>query len=206
MIYLSFVELLAAGIESAGFFPANLAFFAGVLLLMFVDYLIPHQYIVERMGKGCENSDKKLVSSCFLTLVGIAIHNFPEGLAVAVASLGDQKLILPVVVAIALHNIPEGISVAMPIYFVTKDRKRSFWLSLLSGLTEPLGALVGWLFLSRWVTGSVLGLLFAFTGGVMVFISFDELLPLSFQNGRGHRAIAGILLGMWLMVLVLNFV
>ena len=202
MVYVSFVELLGASIKEIGFLKGNLAFFAGIFFIMLIDYLIPHDYLEEHVKSDFK--DKKLLSAGMMTTLGIAIHNFPEGLAVFMSSIGDLKLGVALAVAIAIHNIPEGIAVAIPIYYATKSRKKAFWYSLLSGIAEPIGALVGVLLLTPFLSASFMAFLLAFVGGIMVFISFDELLPLAFQQEECHVSITGIIVGMMVMALSLH--
>ena len=135
-----------------------------------------------------------------LTAIGITIHNFPEGLAVFSSSItGDTTFGIMVAVAIALHNIPEGISVAVPILESTGSRNKAFLYSFVSGLAEPLGALVGYAILMPFLTTTFIYILVAFAAGVMVFISIDELLPTAHMYGNEHVVIAGTLAGMVLM-------
>jgi ZIP family zinc transporter len=201
MVYVSFAELLASAIETIGFLKANIAFFGGILLIMVLDFSIPHEYIEERMT--LESGDRKLMTTGILTTIGIAIHNFPEGIAVFMSSIGDIRLGIALAVAIAIHNVPEGIAIAMPIFYATKSRKKAFWYSLLSGIAEPVGALIGIAILMPFLTAAILSLSLAFVAGIMVFISFDELLPLSYEGDVGHMAIFGILIGMLIMALSL---
>ena len=133
------------------------------------------------------------------TALGIAIHNLPEGLAVFISSMADIKLGIPLAFAIAVHNIPEGIAIAIPILYATKSRAKAFWYSLFAGITEPLGALIGILILMPFLTPTFLALCFAFVAGIMVFISFDELLPLSLKQEGSHLSILGVISGMLLM-------
>ena len=138
-----------------------------------------------------------------MTAAGIAIHNFPEGMGVLFTSMQDLTVGVSLAIAIALHNIPEGIAVSMPIYYATKSRKKAFFYSFFSGVTEPVGAIFGYLILSPFLTESVLMATLAAVGGIMVFISFDELLPVSFSHGEEHLAIAGLFVGMAVMALSL---
>jgi ZIP family zinc transporter len=140
-----------------------------------------------------------------LTTVGIAIHNFPEGVAVFVGSMADIKLGVALAVAIALHNIPEGIAVSMPIYCATQNRKKAIWYSFLAGAVEPLGAVIALLVLMPFLTPSILYISFAFVAGIMVFISFDELLPMSYCGARAHLSIFGVIVGMLIMAISLHF-
>ena len=137
------------------------------------------------------------------TALAIAIHNFPEGLASFVSALQAPEVALPVVAAIAIHNIPEGIAVSVPIYQATGSRKKAFTYSFLSGLAEPLGALLGWLILLPIMNDLVFGIIFAGVAGIMVFISVDELLPAAREYGEHHLSLYGLISGMIVMAVSL---
>lgn len=131
--------------------------------------------------------------------LAIAIHNFPEGLATFMGALTDPTLGVSIAVAIAIHNIPEGIAVSVPIYYATKNRKKAFWLSFLSGLAEPVGAILGFFILRNFFNESTFGVIFAGVAGIMVYISLDELLPTAEEYGEHHVAIGGLIAGMAVM-------
>jgi len=144
------------------------------------------------------------------TALAIGIHNFPEGLATFLAALEDPKVGAAIAVAIALHNIPEGISVSVPIFYATGDRRKAFLLSLLSGVAEPVGAVLAYILLRLVVGGGaggmppqIMGMLFGGVAGIMVYISLDELLPTSRAYGKGHDSLFGLLAGMAMMALSL---
>ena len=82
-----------------------------------------------------------------------------------------------VAVALAIHNIPEGIAVGAPVYAATRNRLKTVGLTALTGVAEPVGAVLGFLLLSQFLTGSTLGWVFGVVAGMMVFICVDELLP-----------------------------
>ena len=147
--------------------------------------------------------DPHLMRVGVVTAIALAIHNFPEGFATFLSGLQEAELAIPVAVAIAIHNIPEGIAVSVPIYYATGSRKKGFWLSFASGLSEPLGALIGWALLSQFLNDTVFGIVFAAVAGVMVFISLDELLPTAEKYGEHHHAIYGVIAGMAVMALSL---
>ena len=138
-----------------------------------------------------------------LSALAIAIHNFPEGLATFTGALQDPALGMSIAIAIAIHNVPEGIAVSIPLYYATGSKKRAFLWSFVSGLSEPVGALVGYLLLSTFFNDMVFGLLFAAVGGIMVFISLDQLLPTAEKYGEHHLAIYGLVAGMVVMALSL---
>jgi len=153
---------------------------------------------------------KKLLRMGMFTALAIAIHNFPEGLATFLAALQDPSLGVAIAIAIALHNIPEGISVSVPIYYATGNRKKAFFWSFLSGLAEPVGAILAYLGLRLFLGGEggaippqLMGILFGGVAGIMVYISLDELLPTSRAYGKGHDSLFGLLAGMVMMALSL---
>jgi zinc transporter, ZIP family len=152
----------------------------------------------------------KLLRMGLFTALAIGIHNFPEGLATFLASLQDPGLGVAIAIAIALHNIPEGISVSVPIFYATGSRKKAFTYSALSGLAEPVGAIIGYAAIRFFLGGNsgmippeVMGILFGGVAGIMVYISLDELLPTSRAYGKGHDSLLGLVAGMLVMALSL---
>jgi len=199
MLHVSFVELLQAGVESSGFAPAHVAFFAGMGAMFLVDVLIPHDYMAEhhRPGQSAENA--RLLKTGLFVALGIGIHNFPEGMASFVGALQDPSLGVSIAIAIAIHNIPEGLAVAAPIVAATGSRKKALLWSVLSGLAEPLGAGVAALVLFPFLSDAILGYILAAVAGIMVFITLDELIPVSRSFGYDHLSIVGVGLGMVVM-------
>ena len=145
----------------------------------------------------------KLMRLGLFTAVAIAIHNFPEGIATFIAGLKDPSLGITIAIAIAIHNIPEGIAVSVPVFYATGDRRKAFRWSLLSGLSEPLGALFGYMILAAVTNDIVFGMMFASVAGIMVFISLDELLPTAREYGEPHLSIYGMVAGMAVMAVSL---
>lgn len=205
MIYISLVEILKEGTfylslakgAKAGGFLVLIGFFSGIVLIYLINKLIPETVILSK-----NNNFKLMRTGLFLTLV-IAIHNFPEGIISFFTTLHSLALGIPVVIAIALHNIPEGIAVAMPIYYATNNKGKALCYSLLAGMAEPLGALMGYLFLWPFLNEIILGMLYATMAGIMVFISFNELLPTAKSYGPHSLIISGLMLGMGLMAISL---
>ncbi len=216
MLYVSFVEILLKArlslVEASGLHVGSwitvISFFGGILLIGIIDKLIPsvenpHEIkLVEDMDKP-HRKNRKLIRMGMFTALAIAIHNFPEGLATFTAALNDPSLGVLIAVAIAIHNIPEGIAVSVPIYYATGNKRKAFMLSFLSGLAEPVGALVGFLILMPFMTPLFFGILFAGVAGIMVFISLDELLPAAREYGEHHLSIYGLIAGMGVMAVSL---
>lgn len=211
MIYVSFVELLRQadttlaaewGTRNASLICAA-SFFAGILLIGIIDRLVPsfenpHEArAVEELNE--KPRDPKLMRMGLLTALAIGIHNFPEGIATFAAAMDDTALGVAIAVAIAIHNIPEGIAVSIPIYYATGNRRKAFLLSLLSGLAEPVGAVLAWALLAPFMSPTLMGCILAGVAGIMVFISIDELLPAAREYGEAHTSIYGVVAGMAVM-------
>lgn len=220
MIYVSFVELLPKGMaalapiygERGGYAVATAAFFLGIAVTALIDLLVPKDVNPHELKKEAEFSGggdlhvqkaRSLKRTGTFTALAVAIHNFPEGFATFSVALLDPVLAVPIALAIAIHNIPEGVAVALPIYHGTGSRRQGFWYSLLSGLAEPAGAVVGFILLAPFLNESSLGLIFAGIAGVMIYISFDELFPAARLYGTPHTPIIGLLSGMLVMALSL---
>ncbi|MDZ7743306.1 MAG: zinc transporter ZupT [Bacteroidota bacterium] len=216
MIYVSLVEIffkakdaLEASLGSPnGYWITVAAFFAGILFIGIIDKLIPsaenpHEMkMVEDLDEKTKRS-KELKRMGLFTALAIAIHNFPEGLATFTAAMNDPGLGIAIAVAIAIHNIPEGIAVSVPIYYGTDSKRKAFWYSFFSGLSEPVGAIIGYLVLMPFMSPVVFGILFACVAGIMVFISVDELLPGAREYGEHHYSIYGFVVGMAVMAVSL---
>lgn len=217
MVYISLVELLASanyhfiGIygKTSGTLRSAAAFFGGMLVALLIDRLVP-SYENPHEVRAVEEMDApkhrdKLYRSGLLFALALAIHNFPEGMAVFISGLENPATGISIALAIAIHNIPEGITVSVPLYHATGSRKKAFAFSFLSGLAEPLGALAAWLILGPFLSASLMMAVFAAVAGIMVFISFDELLPLAEEYGEHHLAIWGLVAGMAVMAVTLAF-
>jgi zinc transporter, ZIP family len=202
MVGVSFFELLPLGFEEIGFLRASLAFIAGFILIFIIDYFIPHEYIGQK-ERIDDITDKKLLRTGLFVALGIAIHNFPEGMATFYSSLVNTKLGIAIAIAIAIHNIPEGIAVSAPIYKATGSKRKAFLWSFLSGIVEPIGAILTAFILLPFLNFIILGYILSSIAGLMVFISIDELLPISKSYGLSHIPILSFIAGMIIMILSL---
>jgi len=215
MIYVSMIEIFVEAKEAlsnlfgekTGTLVTNLAFFGGMLIIGLIDKLVPNdvnphnvEYPASHIPGDSNTFEKqKLMRSGYFIALAIAIHNFPEGLATFISALHAPSIAIPIVAAIAIHNIPVGIAISVPIFHATGSRKKAFLYSFASGLTEPAGALIGYLLLLPFMSDAVFGVLFAAVAGIMVFISFDELLPSARTYGEHHLSIYGLVAGMVVM-------
>lgn len=216
MVYISFMELLpeashnmaATMTEGQATFWTTVAFFCGIGFIALIDFLVPEDenpHEAHNMAELSKPDNHHLRRTGMMLAFTIGIHNFPEGMATFVSALDSVQVALPIVIAIAIHNIPEGIAVSVPIYQSTGSRKKAMTYTLLSGLAEPLGALIGLLVLMPFWSPTVHAICLAVVAGIMVYISFDELLPNSEAYGHHHIALIGVILGMALMAFTILF-
>jgi len=222
MIYVSFVEIL---VKSQDVFTLKfgeiigesfglIAFFVGIAISFIIDQSIPDN-INPHHSLDVENAiDKNDIQSLrkhraplsrvgLFTAIAIALHNFPEGFATFISALDNMTTGIAIAMAIAIHNIPEGLAVALPVYHATGSRRKAFMYALLSGLAEPIGAVIGFLILAPIMGELTLGITFGVVAGIMVYISFDELLPAARVYGNDHTTIFGLVVGMLIMAISL---
>ncbi len=214
MIYVAMIEIFVkarASLEavvgsSLGYLYTTIAFFAGIALIAIIDKLVPsyenpHEiHDSQELAIDPQTHEKRaLLRMGMFSALAITIHNFPEGLATFMAALENPTLGISIAIAIAIHNIPEGVAVSVPIYFATGSKKKAFFYSFLSGLSEPVGAFLGFVILKNFMNDLIFGLVFASVAGIMVYISLDELLPTAEKYGEHHVAIYGLIAGMLVM-------
>lgn len=223
MIYLSFVEILPKSIDhfskTSSDVYANIfgifCFFIGMLLAFVIDFFIPKDVNPHELKSQnevyCEfvnkqkyfSSNRHIHRTAIFTAIAITIHNFPEGFATFVSALDNFVFGISIAIAVAIHNIPEGLAVSLPIYHATGNKKQALKLTLLSGLAEPIGALVGYFLLAPLFGDYTLAIGFGIIAGVMVFISIDSLLPVSKLSTKGHESVIGVMFGMAIMAISL---
>lgn len=206
MVYISFMELLPSAREALGTFSWGyssakfsewmllLAFFGGIGLSALIDRMVPSE---ENPHELSEN--RKLKKVGIVTALAVTVHNFPEGIATFMTAYQNPEFALAITFAIAIHNIPEGIAVSMPVYQATGSKRKSFTYTLVSGLAEPLGAVMAFFLLMPFLSDVLMGCIYAVVSGIMVFISFDELLPAAREYGKHHISVLGLVVGMAVM-------
>jgi ZIP family zinc transporter len=225
MIFISLAELFpeaqaeisAIGSMKYGEAYALLAFFAGMGIIMLIDFLIPeYENPHEASGLSLEahtpatdmlaqsGNEKALHRLGLMSALAIAIHNFPEGIATFIGALNDPQMGTGITFAIAIHNIPEGIAVAIPIYYATKSKGKALLYATLSGFSELIGAVLCMAVTAIFgveltAGGPIFPLILASVAGIMIYISLDELLPTAEKYGKHHIAIAGVISGMAIM-------
>ena len=204
MITVSFTDLFASAEETLSKYNGNFKgvlfalFFliAGAIMALLIDKLIP-----ENPQKFNSSNPQKLYRVGFVSMIALMIHNFPEGIATFVSGYESTSLGVSITLAIALHNIPEGISIAMPIYYSTNSKTKAFKYTLYSGLAEPFGAFIAFLFLRPYINEIILSITFALVAGIMLYISFAELIPTAREYKYHRTYLFSIFLGIITIIL-----
>ncbi|MCL2564516.1 MAG: zinc transporter ZupT [Defluviitaleaceae bacterium] len=220
MIYISFAEIFLEAFESLeyaygdemGYLILTVSFFAGIAIMAVIDRFIPHDEEVEELLESIPKHEqsslkekRELKRTGISSTIAVAIHNFPEGLITFMAALHDPAMGIAIAIAIIIHNIPEGIAMAAPIYHATGSKVKAFLVSLIAGLTEPLGALIAWLLLRNIFDDieGIFGIIFAAVGGIMVFVAIHQLLPTAQKYGKHHLVMKWLFAGMAVMAISL---
>lgn len=216
MIFLSFNEIIPeAGQMLSVNFPNDYnwivyaGFIVGIVVAILIDYFLPDHIDTEELlnpEAPCIHKHKLKRAGLF-TAIAICVHNFPEGMATFLTTTQNITLGLSVALAIAIHNIPEGIAVALPMYHVTGKKRYAMLYAALSGITEPIGALVGMFIFGLFLPQVLVGALMAAVAGIMIYISFDTLLPLAKEYGNWHLSMVGIVSGIlfiWISLILIG--
>ena len=159
----------------------------GVILSIFIDEKVP-------------SKSNQLKRVGMISFIAIILHNIPEGIATYLTANRNIDVGIALTCAIALHNIPEGISISIPIYYSSNSRLKAFLYTLISSLSEPLGAIIAFLFLSTWITPTIMGMIYAMIAGIMIYISCYELLPTALQYHQRTKTFFFFFLGTIVML------
>ncbi len=216
MIFVSFIDMLPEADKLLALnFPHNHdwitygGFIAGLIVAILIDYFLPDHIDTDDVlhPDAPAHHNYKIKRAGLFTAIAICVHNFPEGMATFFTTTQNVTLGLSVGIAIAIHNIPEGIAVALPMYHVTGKKRYAMLYAALSGITEPIGALVGMMIFGLFLPQVLIGALMAAVAGIMIYISFDTLLPLAKEYGDWHQSLVGIISGIlviWVSLILIG--
>ena len=216
MIFVSFIDMLPEADKLLALnFPHNHdwitygGFIIGLIVAILIDYFLPDHIDTDDVlhPDAPAHHNYKIKRAGLFTAIAICVHNFPEGMATFFTTTQNVTLGLSVGIAIAIHNIPEGIAVALPMYHVTGKKRYAMLYAALSGITEPIGALVGMMIFGLFLPQVLIGALMAAVAGIMIYISFDTLLPLAKEYGDWHQSLVGIIYGIlviWVSLILIG--
>lgn len=177
----------------------NLIYTLFLIITAFLVGIIVSSIIDKKVEKKSKNG-LKLYKLGIITMMVIMMHNIPEGIATFITTTNNAKLGVIITIAIALHNIPEGISISIPIYYSTNSKLKSFIYTFISGMSEPLGAIISYLFLSRFVNDIMLGFIYSIIAGMMINISINELYKEAYYYNK-RNTIIYFIIGSFIMIL-----
>lgn len=207
MLTISFTDLLPSSErylskflgDSNGVFFSLLFLLIGVSMAYLIDKLVPSYNIEDNQNRNV--SKKELYSLGIFSMIAIMLHNFPEGVATFMSSYHSLSLGIYITVAITLHNIPEGIAIAVPILYSTGSKKKAIFYALISGIAEPLGAFLTFLFLKPYINEIMLGIIFSLVAGIMLYLSLIELIPTARRYNHTKIYLYSIFLGITVMMI-----
>ena len=204
MILISIFDLIPSSFFSLlftykflGIIISIISFIIGVLLIKFSNKFI----------KGLEEKGSSLYKLGIISAIVLVMHNLPEGIITFLTTGTDLNLGIKIALAITLHNIPEGICIAVPIYYSTKSKSRAFFTTLISGLSEPLGAILSYMFLYKYITTDILHIIFIIVAGIMISLAINEILKESIKYSEKHNKYIyyGAILGIIFFIISLLF-
>ena len=195
MITISIIELIPESIK----YLNNTFKIIPAIIIMSI-FLVIGIILSMTIDKCINDREGELYKVGIISMIAIILHNIPEGIATYLSTENNFKLGLSLTIAITFHNIPEGISIAVPLYYATKSRGKALLYALFSALSEPLGALLAYLFLNKIINNNIMGILLSLIAGIMIQISIYELLPTSFNFKNKKLTIIYLLIGILFMI------
>lgn len=186
MILISLAELIPASLQTTSLLNVAVAVLLGAGMMGVLHYALPHTHLFKERGIAKANT----IRASYLVAIGLILHDFPEGFAMANAFIAAPSLGVTVAIAIALHNIPEEFSIAVPAA-ISKNRSALVRSAVISGLAEPMGAVIGLLAIRT--NPSLVPLFMAFAAGAMIFVSLHELMPMARRYGRFYYFLLGMM-------------
>ena len=199
MVCTSISDLIPESISLLNYLPTHstiilvfLGILLGIILSMIISYYIPDNNNI---------NDQKLFKVGIISMMTIILHNIPEGIATFMASSNNIKIGISLATAIAMHNIPEGVAISVPIYYSTGKKRLAFLYTLLASLSEPLGAMICFIFLKKIMTDLILGIILSLIAGIMLEISFKTLLPKTIKYNDKKRTVIFFIIGFLFMIM-----
>ncbi len=167
-----------------------LSFGMGFIIIYFINYLNNKSY-------------DSLYKLGLLSMIALMLHNFPEGIATFMGSIKSPSLGIKLAIAILLHNIPEGLSIAIPIYYSSKSKKKALFYTFISGIAEPLGAILTYIILNHYITNLMLNITLLLVSSIMITLAIEEMLPKALEYSKNKYIYIG--LGIGLIILLANY-
>lgn len=195
MVSVSLFSLLPEAFGYLCFFSFDFCF-----MITFIFFLLGFlfSFILNHCFSSSRQKDS-LYQVGILSIIALVMHNIPEGIMTYFTTSYHLSLGISLSLAIAFHNIPEGIAIAVPIFYSTNSRAKAFWYTFVAGFSEFFGAILAHLFLNHFLNPIVFAILLSITAGIMISLSFMELIPSSLTYGSKLLFLFGLLVGIFTM-------
>ncbi len=197
MLAISFLELIPESIYLSSELICASGVIIGSLVMFGLDRMIPHIH----PGLCIQEQGKRLKKTSLYLIIGIFMHNFPEGMAIAIGGVSQAKTGIAIALAIAIHNIPEGICTSAPYYKTTRRKLHSFLVSSSTAIPILVGFVLARI-LYNYISNSFIGFIIGATAGLMIYITADEIIPASCCRVSNHTTIFSIILGVLFVILL----
>ena len=195
-------DLIPEALKISSIPNAVIGIILGIICMIICNVAVDKKF---KIKNSKTDTKRELLRTGIITSIGLALHNFPEGLSTVMASYENITVGLSLAIAIAIHNIPEGIAIAAPIYASTKNRKKAITWASISGAVEIIGAVAGAMIVGWVIPAEFLNIMLGLVAGMMVFVAIDELLPAARRyQTSGHQVVYGVILGMAVVALSLT--
>ena len=190
-------ELIPEALEIADLMVVILGIIFGIIMMIICDI-----FVDKKFNKNTKTAKNSLLKTGIIVSIGLAIHNFPEGLAIGSGFEASIKLGLSLAIAICFHDIPEGISMAVPMKNGGMKPAKVIYYVVLSGITTGVGAFFG--SIVGGISQEIIALCLAFSAGAMIYIVSGELTPESSKLYQGRMSAIGNLIGFIIGVFAMN--
>ncbi len=203
---LAFSIIIMIGISITDLLPSSIMVLQNIyhnkIFIIIPSLFLIGYIIVKLVTMFLKKVDNDLYKLGILSMITLILHNLPEGIITFLSSYINPMLGLKLSIAIALHNIPEGIAIAVPLYYATGSKAKAIGQTALSGLSEPLGALIAYLFLARFITNNIIALILVIVASLMITLAIEHMLPETIKYKEKKFIWLGFSIG--IIIIVLN--
>lgn len=197
MLSISFLELIPTSIEQSSILICIIGIIIGSFIMFTLDRLIPHIH----PELSCQEHGRNLKRTSFFLILGIFLHNIPEGMAIVLGSAAAVEASLVIAIAISVHNIPEGICTSAPYYHESNKRLKSFLISSTTAIPIIIGFMIATI-LKNIISSNIIGLIVGATAGFMIYITGDEIIPTSCGENNTHKTILSLIIGILFVIIL----
>ena len=201
---LAFSSAIMIGICITDLFPTSYFklnnYYSNKTILIVIGLFTISYLLIKILNLFLNKYENKLYKLGILSMITLVLHNFPEGIITFLTSTTDIKLGIKLSLAIAMHNIPEGIAIAVPMYYATKSIKSTIIKTFVSGISEPLGAIIAYVFLSKFMTEQLLSQIMIIVCGLMITLAIEQMIPEAIKYKHKNFLKLGFICGVLVII------